>query len=338
MIRRILGICILLLLAAVVLWTLFDRPSSLLPVGRAAAQAAGCLTDVDGDGTSNVTTDVTYIARRLLNFSQTVPPSFRAGDPSIPADATINAVIDSAGTAYDVDGSGTTGVTTDITYIARRLLNFSQTVPPSFRAGDPSIPADEVINAAIDGLCGIEAPAFSISAAPASVKVIQGESSSFAVPLASDSGFAQLAALEVSGLPAGLTYTLSPKQIAVGQTALLTISAPAGQTPATAPVSLSATATVAGSEFSDGIDLTVTVQAISTTFLGRTVVGDTLQPPPGRRDHHLSRPRRRRQPDRLFRTDHLRCGGQFCFYESAAGVYRRTAYPLRRPDRHQPAR
>jgi len=151
--KKTLAFAILFLLIAAVLSTFSERPFSFHPFHHAVARTAGCLTDVDDNDSAGVTTDVTYLARHLLNFAQTVPPSFRAGDPLIPSDETINAVIDGAGPDYDVDGNGTVGVTTDITYIARRLLNFAQTVPPSFRAGDPSIPSDETINAAIDVLC-----------------------------------------------------------------------------------------------------------------------------------------------------------------------------------------
>jgi len=98
-----------------------------------------------------VSTDVVYIARRLLGLAP-VPPSFRVIDPTIPPDGTIAASIDAVGTALDVDGRGGVGVSTDVVYIARRLLGLAP-VPPSFRVIDPTIPSDATVGAAVDGLC-----------------------------------------------------------------------------------------------------------------------------------------------------------------------------------------
>jgi hypothetical protein len=52
----------------------------------------------------------------------------------------------------DVDLSGRVEVATDVVYIARHAFGIAP-VPPSFRVSDPTIPADDVIAAAIDALC-----------------------------------------------------------------------------------------------------------------------------------------------------------------------------------------
>jgi hypothetical protein len=100
-----------------------------------------------------VATDVVYIARRLLNFSSVVPPSFRNLDPTIPPDNVIAANIDGIRTGLDADANGQADVATDIVYIARWVLHFTQVVPPSFRTLDPNIPPDATIAANIHVLC-----------------------------------------------------------------------------------------------------------------------------------------------------------------------------------------
>lgn len=117
----------------------------------AGAPPTGCRLDVDDSGTADVATDVVYLARWLLGLSP-VPPSFRAINPGIPADAAIDAAIAAAGTAFDVDRNGVVDVATDVVYIARHLLGLTP-VPPSFRGADPTIPVDSVITDAIDALC-----------------------------------------------------------------------------------------------------------------------------------------------------------------------------------------
>ena len=50
--------------------------------------------DVDGDGTTQASTDGVYIFRRLMGLQAVVPPLFRQIDPTIPPDSEISASID----------------------------------------------------------------------------------------------------------------------------------------------------------------------------------------------------------------------------------------------------
>ncbi|TKB78646.1 MAG: hypothetical protein E8D45_04215 [Nitrospira sp.] len=109
--------------------------------------------------------------------------------------------------------------------------------------------------------------------------VLRGQSVSYAVTLSSATGFTQLASLHVSGLPAGLTASFSPAQLTAGQTAVLTVTAPAAQPLGPATLSLSATATVDGISRTETATAGLTVAPITTAFLGRTVVADHLQTP-----------------------------------------------------------
>jgi subtilase family serine protease len=68
-------------------------PSDAVIAARVAA--AGAAFDVDGSGTVEAATDAVYIERTLLGLTP-VPPSFRALDPNIPADATIAGAVSRA--------------------------------------------------------------------------------------------------------------------------------------------------------------------------------------------------------------------------------------------------
>lgn len=112
-----------------------------------------CRLDVDANGVADVATDVVYVARMLAGINPTVPPSFRTLDPTIPPDSEIEARIEAATERFDVDGNDVTDVATDVVYVARRKVAVAPTVPPSFRALDPTIPADGAIEGRINILC-----------------------------------------------------------------------------------------------------------------------------------------------------------------------------------------
>ena len=120
---------------------------------------------------------------------------------------------------------------------------------------------------------------FTLTAAPTTASLIRGQSAAYAVSLATSSGFDQLAALTVTGLPTGVTASLQPQQITVGQTAVLTVSAPAGQALGTSSLTVSASATVSGIPVLQSAAVTLNVQPITTSFLGRTVVSNSAEIP-----------------------------------------------------------
>jgi PKD repeat protein len=120
---------------------------------------------------------------------------------------------------------------------------------------------------------------FTLTAEPNMAEVIQGQTVSYAVRLNSTTSFSQLAALGVAGLRTGVSGAFKPKQLAVGQTSILTIATPSGQAPGAIPLSVSALAEVNGQTVTKSTDLMLHVQPITTSFLGRTVVADTLETP-----------------------------------------------------------
>jgi hypothetical protein len=123
------------------------------------------------------------------------------------------------------------------------------------------------------------ASSFSVVVAPGTANLIQGQSTAIAVTLTSTNGFAQLASLSVSGAPSGVTTSLTPSPITAGQTAVLTVTAPASQATGSATLTVSASATVQGIALTQTAPATLNVQAVSTTFLGRTVVQNPTQDP-----------------------------------------------------------
>ncbi len=120
---------------------------------------------------------------------------------------------------------------------------------------------------------------YSLSVEPATADLIQGQTVSYKVSLDSNTGFTQLAPLEVSGLPSGVTAEITPQQISAGQTALLTLTAPAAQPQGSSTLTILAKATVDGIDLEETGNATLNIQPVTTSFLGRTVVSDTLQTP-----------------------------------------------------------
>jgi RHS repeat-associated protein len=130
-----------------------------------------------------------------------------------------------------------------------------------------------------DALNVVASSNFDLAVVPGTIDVIHGQSGSFALTLNSSNGFTQLSALSVAGLPSGITASFKPQQITAGQGSVLTISVPAGQPLGTRPVTLSAKATVDGIELTSLVVATVNVEPVTTSFLGRTVVADTIETP-----------------------------------------------------------
>lgn len=120
---------------------------------------------------------------------------------------------------------------------------------------------------------------FTVSATPSTAKLIQGQSVSYAVTLAGNNGFNQLAQLSVSGVPPGVTAAFQPAGITAGQFSVLTLTAPANQPLASSNLSISASATIEGMLVSPTAPVSLAVVAPTTTLLGRTVVADPLQTP-----------------------------------------------------------
>ncbi len=168
--------------------------------------------------------------------------------------------------------------------IAAPVSNFTTTnvifvIPAGAATGQFVIEVGSQSATSIDALNVVASSTFDLAVVPGSIDVIQGQSGSFALTLTSNNGFTQLSALSVSGLPSGVTASFKPQQITAGQGSVLTISVPAGQSLDATPLTLSAKATVDGLELTSSIAATLNVKPVTTSFLGRTVVADTLETP-----------------------------------------------------------
>ena len=120
---------------------------------------------------------------------------------------------------------------------------------------------------------------FTVGVQPSTASLIAGQSVSFAVSLTSANAFSQLASLNVTGVPAGASVSFTPPSITAGQTSVLTVTAPSGQVPGSATLTIAASATVDGLAVSPTAQVQLNVATATTSLLGRTVVSDPLETP-----------------------------------------------------------
>jgi hypothetical protein len=120
---------------------------------------------------------------------------------------------------------------------------------------------------------------FALSVQPATVTLVAGQSVSVAVSLSSGNAFAQLATLQVAGVPSGATASFAPARITAGQTSVLTFTAPPGQASESSSLTIAASATVEGLLQSESALAQLSIATPTTSLLGRIVVSDTLETP-----------------------------------------------------------
>ena len=99
-------------------------------------------------------------------------------------------------------------------------------------------------------------PTFTLSASPASVSVVQGNSGSSTITSTVVDGFSSAVALTASGLPAGVTATFSPTSITGSGTSSLTLAV--ASTTATGTYTITVTGTGGGITQTATVSLTVT--------------------------------------------------------------------------------
>lgn len=184
-----------------------------------------------------------------------------------------------AGFAPKVTMPAQAGGTINVPIANFNNTSISATIPPGATTG-PLTATLEQQSATTAGAFTVEPSSdFTLSALPAAADIIRGQSTSYNVKLNSADGFSQLASLSTSAMPAGVTASFSPSQIAAGQNSILTLSAPAGQPLGPSIFTATAKANIDGFEIRKSIALALMVKDVSTTFLGRTVVDDPQQTP-----------------------------------------------------------
>lgn len=152
-------------------------------------------------------------------------------------------------------------------------------VPPSAASGPIQLIVGSSIAVTAQPLTITPQSSFTLSVSPSSVTLFPGRSVSLAVKVSPIGNFSQLADLVVNGLPSGIQVAFNPASITAGQTSVLTLTAPAVQPLGTAPITVAASANVGGIPVSQSAVAQLTVQAPSTSFVGRIVVSDALQTP-----------------------------------------------------------
>jgi len=208
----------------------------------------------------------------------TCPPSLDSFEPMSGA----------PGTAVKLLGHGFTGATAvkfngvSATFTVDSRTQISTSVPQGATSGPLSVTVSTGTLTSMTSFAVLTPATFSLKLAPSTAMVLQGQSTSYTVRLESGDGnnpFTQLASLQVSGLPAGVTATLTPPQVTAGQMALLKVTAAANQPTGNLQFSVSASATVLGVAEMQSAPATLFVQPVSTSFLGRTVEADTMETP-----------------------------------------------------------
>ena len=165
------------------------------------------------------------------------------------------------------------GGTTNAPVTSASAGNLSFIVPTGAATGPITVTVNGQSGSSSASLTIVAASSFTLTAAPSSVTLLPGETTAVSVSLSSSNGFSQLASLAIAGLPSGITATFVPQSITAGGSSLLTLAAPAGQTPTISLLSITAGATVQGIAESQSATVTLTVEgAGSVAFQGRVAV------------------------------------------------------------------
>ena len=156
--------------------------------------------------------------------------------------------------------------------------SLSFVIPTGVTSGPISITGNQQASSAVP-LTVVSPSSFTLTAIPSTANLIQGQSVSYSVQIASGNGFNQLAQLSLAGIPAGVTASFKPGAITAGQTSVLTLSAPSGQTAGNFNFTLTASATVDNFPIAQAATAQLSIQPPTTSFIGRTVVSDAQETP-----------------------------------------------------------
>lgn len=261
-----------------------DGTLTVSDVQRILNESLGVLAasnDLNHDGSVNVT-DLQTVINAVLNFG--------CGGTSAPLISDFNPKSGPIGTTVTITGINF-GSSPGVSLPQQGGGTIAQPVASSASGSITFVLADGSATGAIAVSNGAAAASsssafsvapsrtFSLSASPGMANLIQGQNVTYALTLSSSNGFTQLASVNVSGVPAGVTSSLSPNSITAGQTAVLTLKAPAGQPIATSNLSITASATVEGISLTQPASVSVAVVAPTTSFIGRAVVSDSVETP-----------------------------------------------------------
>lgn len=261
-------------------------PVTVSSATSAVAQLAIDASAVAGSRTVTVKTGLEQpsLSNGFTVTSAVPPPVISDFNPkSAPVGTVVNVTgsnfvpASGAGPQVTLNKQGGGSIAAPVSTFSAASISF--VIPTGAASGPITVSVASQSATSASSLTIVPPSSFTLTAAPSAANVIQGQSTGYAVTLNSTNGFSQLAGLSISGLPAGLRATFAPPQITAGQTSILTVTAPATQPTGTATLTASASASVGGIPESQSASLTLTVQPVTTSFMGRTVVDDTLQTP-----------------------------------------------------------
>jgi RHS repeat-associated protein len=184
-----------------------------------------------------------------------------------------------AGTAAQVilNKQGGGMITAPVSSAAATNLSF--VIPTEATTGPITVTIGGQSATSLATLTIVSSSDFGLTVAPAAADLIQGQSVAYTISLSSNSAFNQLADLNVTGLPSGVTASFKPTRITAGQTSVLTLNAPTGQPTGTAALTVFASSNVDGIALTKSANVTLNIRPVTTSFVGRTVVADTLETP-----------------------------------------------------------
>jgi YD repeat-containing protein len=159
--------------------------------------------------------------------------------------------------------------------------SLSFVIPAGAASGPITVTVDGLTATSSSSLSVVSSSTFAIAASPSSATLLPGQTAIVQVSLTSTNGFTQLASLNVSGLPSGVTANFQPAQITAGGSAWLSLTAPAGQSASTSTLTISASATVQGIAQTQTATVGLNVQALtgSATFAGQVAVTGVYNTP-----------------------------------------------------------
>jgi RHS repeat-associated protein len=278
----------------------FNGSQSTAPSGQTLTYAWSFGDGSTGTGVSpthiyaangSLTASLTVTATDGAMATATTPVNIGVAPPSIsgfsPASGPVGTVVTVNGANLVGQSGSVTQVTLSqqgggiipapISTISAGSLSF--VIPAGAATGDIAVAVGSNTVTTSTPLTVTASSSFTLAVTPGSGTLLQGQSTSLAVTISSTNSFPGVANLSVTGVPTGLTATFQPASIAVGQTGLLVLTAPASQAVGSATLNLTAAATIDGQPVAQSATASLNVKAGGTTFLGRTVVDDTVQEP-----------------------------------------------------------
>jgi RHS repeat-associated protein len=252
--------------------------------GTLSSGTAAFITSTLAAGSHSITASYGGDSNDSASTSSALTQTVTSAAPTItsfaPASASIGTAVSVTGTNFTANGATpvVTLYTAGASTIVAPLMGASATslsfvVPTGAATGPITVTVNGQSGTSSTPLTIVAASTFTLTAAPSSVTLLPSESTTVSVSLASANGFTQLAALAISGLPSGVTASFQPPAITAGGSSVLTLTAPAGQSPGSSPLAISASATVQGVAQSQSATVTLNIQAPGgVAFQGRAAV------------------------------------------------------------------